>query len=148
GPGDAVTLDAAHNVGFSLRLLGRFEEAGAIDQDTWERRVQLVGEDNIESLRTFSGLAVDQRELGDYQGARIRLEEIVDRVRRQVRNIEDHHELLRVAGFLAVARRKSGDHDAALELSRDVERRFQSRYGKDYPRTIGASLALSIDLRH
>ncbi|MCK9925919.1 FxSxx-COOH system tetratricopeptide repeat protein [Frankia sp. Mgl5] len=148
GPGDTVTLDAAHNVGLGLRLLGRFQEARELDQETWERRVQLVGEDNIESLRTYSNLLVDERELGDYQGVRIRLEDVVERVRRLVKNIEDHPELLRVSGLLAIARRKSGDHDSALELSRDVERRSLRRYSKDYPRTIGAALALSIDLRH
>jgi len=148
GPDEQATLDAAHNVGFSLRLLGRFREAAAIDGDSWERRTQLVGEDEIDSLRTLGAMVLDQRELGDYLGARMRHEDQVARMRAVVGNIDDHPELLRAASYLAVSRRKAGDHEEALALARDVQRRFTNRYDEDYPRTIAASLGLSIDLRH
>jgi hypothetical protein len=148
GADDPVTLDAAHNIGVSLRLLGEFARARDVDQETWERRVQLFGEDNERSLSTLAGILIDRRELGDYVGARDRQEEVLLRLRRVLKDADDHPSILRATQRLAVARRKAGDHQGALATSREVQGRFARRYGDNHPESMASTLALSMDLRH
>jgi len=147
GPDDPVTLSAAHNIGATLRLLGRFREAEELDEDTWRRRSQLFGEESDPSLTTRSGLIIDQRELGDYLGAKA-AQEVTYAQFGEVFKEPNNPRLLRAGRNLSVALRKAGDHVKALEISREVERRFFNRYGGKHPDSMAAGLCLSIDLRH
>lgn len=147
GPEEPVTLSTAHNVGVTLRLLGRYTEAQHLDEETWRLRSLLFGEDDFRTLNTLSGLIIDRRELGDYLGAQAASEDAYVRYQR-VFPQPNNPSRLRAGLNLAVARRKAGRHEQALELSRDVEQRLYNRYGGDLPESMAAGLNLSIDLRH
>jgi len=148
GEDNEETLKAAHDRGAALRFVGRPEEARRLDQDTWERRLRLLGEYHLDTLSSLLSLALDERELGDYLGALHHHEEHVALLIQAVEGRQDHFEVLKSQAALAVTRRKAGRHGEALELAEDVQFRLSRRYGKDHPRTLAASLALSVDLRH
>jgi tetratricopeptide (TPR) repeat protein len=148
GEGDAHALAAAVDVGVGLRLVGRYREARDLDERTWHRRVELLGEYHLDTLRALTHATLDQRDLGDYLGAVVRHEEIVGLVLQAVGGGADHFQVLLARTLLAVALRKAGRHAEALDLAAEVESRLERRYGHDHPRTIAASLALSVDRRH
>ncbi|ADP80951.1 FxSxx-COOH system tetratricopeptide repeat protein [Pseudofrankia inefficax] len=146
GPRDPATLVAAHDVGAALRLVGRYDEARRADQETWSLRAAVLGENNLDTLRTVLGLTIGQRETGDYVGAPRRQERIVERLVEAVGGRRDHIDVLTAQNQLAVALRKAGLHAEALRVARDVRTQLDRRYGRDHPRTIAASLALSAAL--
>ncbi|SQE00733.1 MULTISPECIES: FxSxx-COOH system tetratricopeptide repeat protein [unclassified Parafrankia] len=149
GPDEPQTLEAAHNVSVTYRLLGRFGAARDLAVETLERREAQLGVDAIPCLISTSGINTDHRELGDYPDARDKQEEVVLRFRQAFGDQgESNPQLLRARRNLAVARRKAGDHQGALEESRDVQTRLATRYNLDYPDALAASLCLSMDLRH
>ncbi|WP_078492371.1 FxSxx-COOH system tetratricopeptide repeat protein [Streptomyces yerevanensis] len=146
GEDDAVTLNAAHNLGVALRLVGNFREAYELDRTTWDLKQTLLGSEHEQTLLTRVGLTIDERELGLYQHARNRQEEVVSQYLRHLR--EDNPAVLHAKRVLAVTRRKAGDHAAALELSEQVLTVMEARFGQEYPDTIAAALGLSVDLRY
>ncbi|MBL7493579.1 FxSxx-COOH system tetratricopeptide repeat protein [Frankia sp. AgW1.1] len=146
GPDHPSRLVAAHEVGAALRLVGSYEEARRADEATWSLRATVLGENNIDTLRTLLGLTIDQRETGDYVDAPLRQRRIVERLAEAVGGRRDHIDVLTAQNQLAVALRKAGLHEEALRVARDVRTQLDRRYGRDHPRTIAASLALSAAL--
>ncbi|MFI5912995.1 FxSxx-COOH system tetratricopeptide repeat protein [Dactylosporangium sp. NPDC051541] len=146
GDEDPDTLNAAHNLAVSMRLSGLYGRALQLDEQTYQRRSLVFGTDHLDTLNTFGGVNLDRRELGDWVTARNQQENVVETIRRLVGN-EDHPDLLRQLHFLAVFRRKAGDHARALRSSTGVLQRYTYRYGDLHPDTVLVMLASSIDLR-
>ncbi|MGW5731663.1 MULTISPECIES: FxSxx-COOH system tetratricopeptide repeat protein [Streptomyces] len=148
GADDPATMNAAHNLAVCLRLVGRFQDAYELDCTTWELKQALLGTDHELTLLTRVGLTIDERELGRYAYARDRQEEVVAQYQRQSQ--AESPAALHAKRVLAVARRKAGDHRAALEISEEVLGVTVGRFafGQEHPDTIAASLSLSVDLRH
>jgi hypothetical protein len=81
GANDPLTLNAAHNLGVSLRLSGLVAEARDRDTITYQREAEVLGVNHPFTLLTGAGLALDQRELGEYYPADEAFKEIVTRHR-------------------------------------------------------------------
>lgn len=145
---DPMAMDTAHNVAAALRLLGRYAEATEIDEDTWQQAVRLYGEDDVRSLDVLTRLNIDRRALGDYLGACARQESLDTQYRRLFEAVPNHPARLWSALSLAMALRRAGQYEKALEISRDTEERYSLRYGGEHPGALAAAVALSIDLRH
>ncbi|MGH3757301.1 FxSxx-COOH system tetratricopeptide repeat protein [Actinophytocola sp.] len=152
GGDDPVTLQTAHDLAVSIRLCGDYRRAYELDRKTSERRAEVLGYDSVDTLNTQSGMYIDLRELGDYKRARDEHEKFTERVRELLGENRwrqrDKADTLRRLVYLAVARRKAGDHHGAIELSKHVIELLRNRYGDDHPNTMACALAYSIDLRH
>ncbi|WP_063826594.1 FxSxx-COOH system tetratricopeptide repeat protein [Parafrankia discariae] len=147
GPDQPQALNAAHNLAAAVRLTGDFRRAHTIDDETWRQRCLVFGEDDGPSLDSYSSLSLNLRELGDYHGALSRQEDLFARQRRRL-GTENHPDVLRALRHLAIAQRKAGNHEIALESSRLALDLLRARYGPDHPDTLAAVLSHSMDLRH
>ncbi|MCX4408968.1 FxSxx-COOH system tetratricopeptide repeat protein [Streptomyces sp. NPDC059441] len=146
GEDDPTTLDIAHNLGVSLRLVGEFQRALELDQHTHALKARLFGRDHPQSLITEASIAVDVRETGDYVGARSLQQAVVDGFRAVFG--AGNPSTLGTVRQLSEASRKEGDPVTALALAREAFDQFTRRYGDTHPETVTASLALSVALRH
>jgi tetratricopeptide (TPR) repeat protein len=144
GPDDPTTLNAAHNLAVSLRLSGDFAQAREVDTDTFNRKLEIFGPDHPLTLITQLGLVIDVRELGDYVMAL----DVQDVLAQAILSLgELHPQALFAQRLLAVAQRKAGLHQEALNTSRLVSARLETRYSKAHPQALAAASNLSIDLR-
>ena len=57
-------LASAHNLAADLREPGRYQQAGALDEDTLARRRRVLGDNHPDTLTSADNLAADLRELG------------------------------------------------------------------------------------
>ncbi|QDN78860.1 tetratricopeptide repeat protein [Streptomyces sp. S1A1-7] len=146
GEDDPTTLDRAHNLGVSLRLVGEFQRALELDQHTHALKARLFGRDHQQSLITEASIAVDVRETGDYVGARSLQQAVVDGFRAVFG--AGNPSTLGTVRQLSEASRKEGDPVTALVLAREAFDQFTRRYGDTHPESLTASLALSVALRH
>ncbi|MFE9421993.1 FxSxx-COOH system tetratricopeptide repeat protein [Kitasatospora sp. NPDC006697] len=146
GEDDPITLNAAHNLGVSLRLTGDFQRALELDSRTYAMKVRIFGADYQATLITENSVAIDVRETGDYVRARD-LQETALVGFREVFG-DDNPQTLQTMRQLSVAIRKEGDHLASLELAQQAAGRFSLRYGDTHPQSLAASLTLSVALRH
>ena len=55
-----------------MRLSGLFGRALQLDEQSYQRRVQIYGTDHLDSLSTFGGINLDRRELGRLTSRRTR----------------------------------------------------------------------------
>jgi tetratricopeptide (TPR) repeat protein len=145
GPEDPETINAAHNLGVSLRLSGHLRRAYEIDYRNQQLRTQLYGTDYPVTLESTRNLITGRRELGDYVGARAEAQAVADQLRHQL--VEGHPQILRSLRTLSTVLRKAGDHRAAREVSEEAYEGLVTRYGEGHPDTLAAMLNLSIDLR-
>jgi len=83
------------------------QAARDLDQDTLDRRRQILGQDHPDALRSASQLAADLRELGEVQAARDLDQDTLDR-RHWVLG-GDHPDTLRSAHDLALDLRILGE---------------------------------------
>ncbi|MFE0462483.1 FxSxx-COOH system tetratricopeptide repeat protein [Kitasatospora sp. NPDC058965] len=146
GEDDPITLNAAHNLGVSLRLTGDFQRALELDRRTYAMKVRIFGADYQATLITENSVAIDIREAGDYVEAR-GLQEAALVGFREVFGA-DNPQTLQTMRQLSVAVRKEGDNLASLELAQEAADRFSLRYGDTHPQSLAASLTLSVALRH
>jgi hypothetical protein len=143
---DPETLQAAFLHGISLRLTGDFQAARELDEDTYRRRVEVLGRDHPQTLSSFVSVVIDRRDAGEYVWARVEHEKLVEQAMEQFGE-ERMVTQMRIY-MLSIARRKDGDHRGALDLSGPVLDHFRHRYGPDHPNTVSCVLAHSIDVRH
>ncbi|MFF0107447.1 FxSxx-COOH system tetratricopeptide repeat protein [Streptomyces hirsutus] len=146
GEDDPTTLNTAHNLGVSLRLVGEFQRALELDRRTHAMKARLFGRDHQLSLKTEASIAIDVRETGDYVAARSLQQAVVDGYR--VVFGPNNPTTLQTLRQLSEACRKEGDHATALELGREAFNQFMRRYGDTHPESLTAALALSVALRH
>jgi hypothetical protein len=52
-------LMAAHYLAWALLELGRYADARVLNQDTWERRHRVLGDDHPDTLNSARNLAAD-----------------------------------------------------------------------------------------
>ncbi|HTW00812.1 MAG TPA: FxSxx-COOH system tetratricopeptide repeat protein [Streptosporangiaceae bacterium] len=139
------TLMATHYLAWALLELGRYEEARALNQDTWERRRRVLGEGHPDTLHSAHNLALVLRLLGDLRAARDLNEDTWKR-HHQAQG-PDHRSTLRTASILAADLRGLGEVAAARDLDRDTRQRRQRILGDDHPDTLNSAHNLAADLR-
>ncbi|WP_229897385.1 FxSxx-COOH system tetratricopeptide repeat protein [Streptomyces finlayi] len=149
GPDDPATLQAAHNYTVSLRLSSDYkdlQETRRLDEDTFERRVEVLGEDHRQTLLSQHCVYVDLQELGLYQEAADGQEQLRDRLLTMLG--EDHPLTGFVTRELSITRRKLGRHQDAFDLSRGVLELNRSRPSGTDKHLVGwAALIHATDLR-
>ncbi|MGN9755989.1 FxSxx-COOH system tetratricopeptide repeat protein [Streptomyces sp. SD31] len=145
GEDDPTTLNIAHNLGVSLRLVGDFRQALELDQRTLALKLRLYGRDDRRTLITESGVAIDVRETGDYVGAR----SLHETVLAAYREVFGHENPATIGAMrqLSEACRKEGDHVRSLELATEAHAMFIRRYGETHPQSLASALTLSVALR-
>ncbi|GAA1903208.1 FxSxx-COOH system tetratricopeptide repeat protein [Streptomyces durmitorensis] len=145
GEEDPTTLDAAHNLGTSLRQAGDFRQALELDEHTLALRLRVLGQDHQRTLMTENNVAIDVRETGDYVGARARQQAVLDAYRDVFGR--GNPATISTMRQLSEASRKAGDHAQALELATEAYSKFTRRYGDTHPSSLSAALTLSVALR-
>ncbi|GGV44668.1 cytochrome c [Streptomyces longisporoflavus] len=145
GEEDPTTLDAAHNLGTSLRLVGDFRQALELDESTLALRLRVLGQDHSRTLMTENNVAIDVRERGDYVGARARQQAVLDAYRDVFGR--GNPSTIHTMRQLSEAARKAGDHAQSLELATEAYSKFTRRYGDTHPSSLSAALTLSVALR-
>ncbi|MFJ2746258.1 FxSxx-COOH system tetratricopeptide repeat protein [Streptomyces sp. NPDC087440] len=149
GPDDPATLQAAHNYTVSLRLssdIKDLEETYRLDEDTFQRRVEVLGEDHRQTLLSLHCVYVDLQELGRYQEAADGQEQLRDRLLAMLG--EEHPLTGFVTRELSITRRKLGLHQEAFDLSQGVLDLNRSRpSGADKHLVAWAALIHATDLR-
>ncbi|MFF0741315.1 FxSxx-COOH system tetratricopeptide repeat protein [Streptomyces sp. NPDC004111] len=148
GPDDPTTLEAAHNYAVSLRLSADrkdLEEAYRVDEDTFQRRVEVLGDDHMQTMLSLYALYIDLLEVGRYQEAAEGYEQLRERV---LTMLGDEHSMTSwVIRELSVTRRKLGDHQGAFELSHQALALSRARPGQDKHNLAWAELNHATDLR-
>ncbi|MGP3984793.1 FxSxx-COOH system tetratricopeptide repeat protein [Streptomyces sp. KR80] len=145
GEDDPTTLNIAHNLGVSLRLVGDFRQALELDRRTLGLKLRLFGRDDRRTLITENTVAIDVRETGDYVGARA-LQEAVLAAYRDVFG-QGNPATIEAMRQLSESCRKEGDHGLSLELATEAHAKFTRRYGDTHPQSLAAALTLSVALR-
>ncbi|TWV32118.1 tetratricopeptide repeat protein [Streptomyces misionensis] len=145
GEDDPTTLNIAHNLCVSLRLVGDFRGALELDRSTLSLKLRLYGREDRRTLHSENHVAIDVRETGDYVGARALHESMLSAYqdvfgRGNPATIEAKRQL-------SESSRKAGDHARSLELATDAYAQFTRRYGETHPQSLAAALALSMALR-
>ncbi|CAL2069312.1 MULTISPECIES: FxSxx-COOH system tetratricopeptide repeat protein [Streptomyces] len=145
GEDDPTTLNVAHNLCVSLRLVGDFKGALELDVRTLSLKMRLYGREDRRTLHSENHVAVDTRETGDYIGARALQESVLSACqdvfgRNNPTTVEAKRQL-------SEAYRKAGDHARSLELATEAHGQFTRRYGETHPQSLASALALSIALR-
>jgi hypothetical protein len=64
------TLVTANNLAVELRLLGQYQRARQLDEDTLTRRRRVLGDDHPDTLLSAHNLLADLRALGEDEEAR------------------------------------------------------------------------------
>ena len=89
--------------------MGRYAEAGELDEDTLARSRRVLGDDHPDTLTSAHNLAFDLRNLGEHQAARELDQDTLARKRRVLG--DDHPHTLTSANNLAVDLRARGETD-------------------------------------
>lgn len=143
GEENEATLRAGNNLAVSLNLAGRPAEGLALAREIHERSRSVLGQRNRRTLNARSGVALDLREMGEYQAS---LDELTA-LRRQFAELQDEsNDVLRTDASLAVTQRRLGNHTAAEALTRTTLNSFQKRYGELHPDTMSCGANLACDL--
>jgi tetratricopeptide (TPR) repeat protein len=134
-------MRVADVVGLLYRQIGRYDEALALDQDTYQRRLRVLGEDHPDTLTSAGYLAGGMRRLGRYEEALRLDQDTLDRRRRVLG--EDHPASLSSASNLAVDLRRLGRYEEALRLDQDTLDRRRRLLGEDDPDTLTSAANLA-----
>jgi tetratricopeptide (TPR) repeat protein len=144
GNDDSQVLAAANQLGNAYWLLGRYDQARQLNEDTLARRRRVLGDDHPDTLISASNLAADLHGLGDYEQARQLNEDTLARRRRVLG--DDHPSALISASNLANTLRELGEHEQARQLNEDALARQRRILGDDHPNTLISASNLAMDL--
>jgi len=144
GSDHVSVLIIAHSLGRALRALGRYADAGDLDQDTLVRQRRLRGDEDPDTLRSAHALASDFRLVGEVRAARDLDQDTLERRRRVLG--EDHPDTLASANNLVNDLRMLGDGRAARVLAQDVLDHKRRVLGGDHPSTLITASELAADL--
>ena len=127
---DHRTLEAAHDYGRVLQEQSRFAESLAVDERNLRERAALLGENDVQTLRTGLTLGLNLLFLG-------RLEEARDRIQHCMEGFasvsaDDGPHALQGLLFLSVIHRRLGEPETALDYST----RALLLYGRRHPPTV------------
>jgi tetratricopeptide (TPR) repeat protein len=139
-----VVAAAHHNVAVSLRLIGSFQEAQAIDKGELERHREVEGSRHILSLLSANALAEDLYGLGRYRDVIDLLAPLLE-VWRQV--APTHTGALLADRTVALARAALGDMARAMEALRDHHHGCIQSFGRDHEYSLAAAMSCANALR-
>jgi hypothetical protein len=142
---DPDMLDIVNDLAIDLRMLGEYEHARALDEDTLARCRRVLGDDHSSTLAAANNLANDLRALGQHQQARALAEDTLRRKRRALG--EDHPNTLTSAINLAYDLRALGEYQQARALDQDTLVRKRRVLGEDHPDTLTSANSVANDLR-
>ncbi|MET8183135.1 FxSxx-COOH system tetratricopeptide repeat protein [Streptomyces sp. NPDC005336] len=145
GDEDPYTLGAAIDYGLALRAVGEFARAQEIHQAARDTSAVVLGEDSLTTIALSTHLSSDIRGNGHYISACAMQEDTVTRARRNVP--QNAPVFVTAIRALAVARRKAGDHEGAIDLTRQVLDRYRLRYLEPNLDITTAEMNFSMDLR-
>ncbi|MEU5027664.1 FxSxx-COOH system tetratricopeptide repeat protein [Streptomyces milbemycinicus] len=145
GEEDPYTLGAANDYGLSLRAMGDFALAQEIHQSARDTAAIVLGEDSLSTILLSTHVSSDIRGNGHYHAARTMQEETFSLALRSVP--PNAPVFVNAMRTLAVARRKAGDHEGAIELTRQALDSYRLRYIEPNLDITTAEMNLSMDLR-
>jgi tetratricopeptide (TPR) repeat protein len=147
-PDELPAIRAGHNYAVALRTMGRFADALELDTQCYARCLDREGPgfDSTLTVHSFSNIAQDRRELGEYEAA-VRLgEQALNRMGEAIGD-RRHQYFLMARKDMAIALRKAGRYPEAFELSRELVQDYLAVYGREHFETAAAHNALANDLR-
>ncbi|MDX3228949.1 FxSxx-COOH system tetratricopeptide repeat protein [Streptomyces sp. ME19-01-6] len=145
GEEDPYTLAAGNDYGLALRAVGDFALAQEVHQSARDTAAIVLGEDSLTTILLSTHLSSDARGKGQYHAARAMQEETFARALRSVP--PNAPVFVNAMRTLAVARRKAGDHEGAIELTRQALDSYRLRYIEPNLDITTAEMNLSMDLR-
>jgi hypothetical protein len=138
------TLATADRLSFDLWLLGQYERARRLSEDTLVRMRRVLGDDHPHTLRAAFSHSITLWESGQYEPARQLAEDTLTRSRRVLG--DDHPDTLRAAYALAVSLWGLGQYEPARQLAEDTLTRSRRVHGDDHPHSLRAAYILALSL--
>jgi tetratricopeptide (TPR) repeat protein len=138
------TLTSANNLAVDLWVLGHYEQACDLAEDTLDRRRRTLGDDHASTLTSADNLANNLWALGQHEQACDLHQDIMER-RRHILG-EDHPQTLISASNLATDLRGLGNHEQARDLDREALERRRRVLGEDHPHALMSANNLAADL--
>jgi tetratricopeptide (TPR) repeat protein len=144
GEDHPVTASSANNLAISLLLVGAPREALALELRNHDQRMRLFGQHEVATWRSARRAGSLLRELGDYEGSRLRLSEALTKLEDLAG--KESLEALRAAKSLGVTQRCLGDAGRAMELHTLVLQRYERFHGPSHRGALATALAMAGDL--
>jgi tetratricopeptide (TPR) repeat protein len=145
GPDHPDTLNAQHTIAYALSLMGRYQEARDLDEDTAARCRRVLGDSHITTLNAVNTLALRLMDLGNHLTARELLADVASRASQA--HPDDHPDVIGFAFNLATCIAALGEADTARRLLEDALARHRQVLGDDHPDTITSAAELAIHMR-
>jgi tetratricopeptide (TPR) repeat protein len=136
------TLTSASNLALNHCLLGEYQRARELDDNTLTRRRRILGEDHPDTLESASQLALDLLYLGNYPQARELQEKMLSR-RLEILG-DDHSNTQALTGQLGLILWYLGDFQQARELQSRIFTNSRQVLGEDHPDTIDSASFLGL----
>jgi eukaryotic-like serine/threonine-protein kinase len=140
GPDDPLTVEAAHELGGMLWLIGRDQEAEALLDDAYARRTARYGAEAPETLEVLMSLGNLYHWRGQQERAESAYRSSLEGYERQLG--PDARETLGAMNNLANVLDGGGRMPEALDLLEDLVERRRRVQGEDHPETLGAEANL------
>jgi tetratricopeptide (TPR) repeat protein len=141
GPDDEHVLAVANRLTNTYLVMGRFDDARQLSEQTRARCQRILGPDHRETIRAANGLAAALRSLG--QAAQSR--DIYQETTAQCAQVlgEDDPETIGAITGLAHALRVIGEVDRARQMYEEILQRGLRVLGEDHPATLRSANYLS-----
>ncbi|MGJ5751642.1 tetratricopeptide repeat protein [Streptomyces puniciscabiei] len=139
------TLAVAETLGHAAVDFGKHSEGRRVNEETFEKRRQVLGEDHPDTLNSANNLASTLNSLGEHAEARRMHTDTLARRRRILG--EDHPDTLISANNLAHTLNGLGEHTEARRMHTDTLARRRRILGEDHPDTLTSAnnLASTLD---
>ncbi|MFF4116181.1 FxSxx-COOH system tetratricopeptide repeat protein [Streptomyces sp. NPDC001714] len=134
-PNHPLTLLSGLTCARSMRLVGRHEEAAALQENNARLHRGTMGEHHPQTLAALHNQALCLLRVGDTPAARDLLRSLMDRCR-QLQGAK-HPMTLMVQADYASLLRAHGDPGAAAVLTQQVHEDYRHQLGDDHPSTAG-----------
>ncbi len=145
GEDDPRTLRTINNLALGYALVSDYDKAVELQTQVHEVRNRPGVGSKLDLLVSLGGLCQAVRLNGDYQAAYYLGVDALEYGRGEVG--VDHVHTLAVAVDLAIAMRRLGRIEDALELARDTYNRYESILTAAHPHTVSAAISLANALR-
>jgi tetratricopeptide (TPR) repeat protein len=146
GAEDAQTLRNRGNLAVNLRMLSDFQGAFEIDEEIVRRLDETLTEQDWPLLFAQSNLVRDLYGLGKYDEALRLQQRTLPTYRRTMKNAR-HPEVLLATRTLAMALRKTGRYEDALQVARENYHDCVARYGEAHEHALAATMTYANTLR-
>ena len=145
------TFYSANNLAVDYRLTSDYQKALELDRRSLAERRDAYGSDaDLQVLVCRSAVAYHLQLAGDWAAARVEDDYCYGMYQDLVRQgvvVADNSIVLQQSKQLSVVRRLLGAYPEALELAREVYRRYCDRAGVEHPYTLAAAICLGNALR-